>query len=105
VLQGAQALRAKIESVTAEMTEVSASGDWERAAELGSLRRDLLEALFPATADPAEEVSLIERILQSDESLAAHARKKRGEIADELAGQRHNRRAVGAYREAASTEI
>jgi hypothetical protein len=98
-------LRAKIESVTAEMTEVSAAGDWERAAELGDLRRDLLEALIAATEDPVEEVSLIERILQSDRVLAAKARERRGEIADELAGRRHNRRALGAYRDAASRDI
>ena len=97
-------LRQKIESVTQEMSESSELGDWDRAVELGSLRSDLLEALLKV-ADPAEEIDLIERILESDRLLAVSARSARAQIAEELAGLRANKHAVGAYREAASREI
>jgi hypothetical protein len=99
------ALRAKIDSVTAEMNLASEDGDWQQALDLGNLRRDLLEALFQAVRDPNEEVELIERILESDRLLAEQARVARGLVADELAGRREKRRAVGAYREAASRDI
>jgi hypothetical protein len=99
------ALRAKIESVTAEMTLASKNGDWQHALDLGNLRRDLLEALFQTVRDPDEEVELIERILESDRMLAEQARVARSRVADELAGRREKKRAVGAYREAASREI
>ena len=98
-------LRQKIESVTNEMTVASADGDWDLALDLGNLRRDLLEALFQAVSDPAAEVGLIERILEADRMLAEQARTARAEVADELAGRRAKRHAVGAYREAASREI
>jgi hypothetical protein len=99
----AVALRQKIESVSEEMAEFSELGDWDRVLELGNLRRDLLEALFDA-ADPAEEVGLIERILESDRILTDSARSARALVAQELAGRREKKRAVGAYREAASRE-
>ena len=62
-------------------------------------------SLFQAVSDPAEEVDLIERILESDRMLAEQARVARSLVADELAGRREKKRAVGAYREAASREI
>ncbi len=100
----APALRQKIESVTAQMAGFSELGDWDRVLELGNLRRDLLEALFQA-ADPAEEVVLMEQILESDRLLGESARTARALLAEELAGRRAKRRAVGAYREAASRDI
>ena len=100
----AAALRQKIESVTREMTEFCELGDWDRMLESGNLRRDLLEALFQA-ADPAEEVALIERILETDRILAETARSARAQVAEELAGRRERKHAVGVYREAASREI
>lgn len=102
---GAVALRQKIETVTREMTAASEQGDWDLAVELGSLRRDLLEALFQSASDPAEEVTLIERILESDRMLADSARAARTRVAEELAGRREKKRALGAYREAASRDI
>ncbi len=103
VQPNAAALRRKIESVTAEMAEFSEAGDWDRALELGNLRRDLLEALLQAS-EPAEEVALIERILEADRMLAQSARKARTQVAEELAGRRKTQHALGVYREAASRE-
>ena len=102
--QSLSALRRKIETITSEMTVACEQGDWDCAVELGSLRRDLLEALFQTTADPAEEVALVERILESDRMLAEQAQRARAQVADELAGRREKKRAVGAYREAASRD-
>ena len=105
VEQNGGGLRQKIESVTLEMSAAGARGDWDQAVELGALRRDLLEALFQSVTDPAEEVSLIERILESDRMLAGSAQSARARVAEELAGRREKKRAVSAYREAASREI
>lgn len=87
------------------MIESSESGEWQRTLELGNLRRDLLEALFQSVQEPTEAVALIERILDSDRQLAHAAKAARAEVADELAGRRQKKRALGAYREAASREI
>jgi len=102
---GTDALRLKIEAVTVEMAEAAQEDDWIRTRELGDLRRNLLEALFSATDDPAEEVALIERILDADRMLASQARAVRSAVSEELAGHRHKHRALGAYREAASRDI
>lgn len=95
-------LRQKIESVTTEMTASAELEDWGRAGELGDLRQNLLEALFAATEDPAEERGLIERILESDQQLRVMAEKNRNQVSDELAIRRERREAVGVYRDAAS---
>ncbi len=86
------------------MLDAAESGDWEGASELGGHRRDLLEALFDATEDPAGETSLVQSILRSDRKLAALARNARTRVSDALSEHRRGRRAVGAYREAASTD-
>lgn len=98
-------LRDKIDSVTAEMAARAADDDWSSAAELSVLRRDLLEALFVSTGDPREEVSLMERILESDRSLKTLAEVRRSKVSDELAERRSRRQALNVYRDAASAEI
>lgn len=98
-------LRRKINAVTVDMSACAAENDWAGAAELSELRRDLLEALFAMTTDPAEEVALIERILESDRCMKALAVENRRDVADELAERRKRRRIAGLYRDAASAEI
>lgn len=98
-------LRRKIDSVTAQMAACAAGDDWSSAQKLGELRRDLLEALFVSSTDPREEVSLMERILESDRSLKDLAEVSRSKVSDELAERRSRRQAANVYRDAASAEI
>ena len=105
------ALRLKITALSEEMRDAAEAGEWDRASELGGVRRELLEALFRSregtdvTEDPAEVVGLIRNILESDSKLSALAARARGQVSHALSEHRHGRRAVGAYREAASAEI
>ena len=98
-------LRSRIVALSEEMAAAADAGEWSRASDLGNLRRDLLETLFATTEDRAEEAELVADILRSDRMLVELAQTARSEVSEALAEHRNRRRALGAYRDAASAEI
>ncbi len=92
-----QTLRQNILSATRNISELAKTGAWHQTLELVNERQGLLETFFSANGECDNEAALIHEVLKADRLLAAMASAVRQQTLTELDGQRHMRKALGAY--------